>query len=163
MQWSWLFFISFFVLAIVDIRFALAGFLCMILPLFQSLRGKGRMHCMGYCPRGSFLKNALDRLSLKRPLPGFMKRDIFKHLLFAVMMAFFAFSLYMTNGNPALIGMAVLRMVIISSIVAVGLGIFYQPRTWCTICPMGHASKIITEKKRDKARKEGPSKKEKAA
>ncbi len=151
MRFSWIFFVLFFALAIIDRRFALAGLLCMLLPLYQSIRGRGKIHCSGYCPRGSFLHNAFARLSFRNTMPAFMRSSIFKNLLFVLMMGFFAVSMFSAKGDLAASAMVLLRMVLVTSIIAAVLGIIFKPRSWCSICPMGHLSGAIARRGRKAA------------
>ena len=48
-------------------------------------------------------------------------------------------------GN--VIGSNILDMTFVVGIV---MGIFYQPRSWCQVCPMGHATGLIAKAKASK-------------
>ncbi len=147
-HWSWTLFVLFFLMAVIDIRYAILGLLCMALPLYHALRGRGKIHCSLYCPRGSFLQRIVQRISLHNPLPPFLRSAYLKWTVFAVMMGVFALSLYDTGGDPYRIGMSILRLVAVSSAIAAAMGIVYKPRSWCTVCPMGHVTSMIRKSQR---------------
>ncbi|SHG91048.1 4Fe-4S binding protein [Tepidibacter thalassicus] len=143
MNWSWIFFITFMTLAIYDIRFAALGLACMISPIVFSSTGQGKVHCSHYCPRGSFLGKFLSKLSLGYNVPAFMKAKLFKHTILVSMLTSFSLSLYKGGLTLTNIGATIFRLVLITTIIGIFLGIIFKPRTWCTICPMGHASNLI--------------------
>ncbi|MDA3899072.1 MAG: 4Fe-4S binding protein [Spirochaetes bacterium] len=147
MSWSWVFFISFFVLSIIDIRFALAGFLCMSVPLYHAIRGRGKVHCSKYCPRGSFLKNMIPAISLDSIPPAFMRSIRFKQILLSLLVLNFFVSLYLAGGDFKLVAMAIFRLMVVSSVLAMVMGIVYKPRVWCTVCPMGYVTQLISKKR----------------
>lgn len=148
MKVSWSFFLLFFVLSIFDVKFALLGLTCMFLPLYQSLRGRGKIHCSGYCPRGSFLHNFFSKVSMRKAAPAFVRSSMFKNGVLLIMMGFFIVSLYFAGGDYVKSAMVVLRMVIVSTVIASLLGLIFKPRTWCTVCPMGHLSGTIARYKK---------------
>lgn len=148
MKVSWSFFIIFFILSIFDVKFALLGLICMVLPLYQSFRGRGKVHCTGYCPRGSFLHNFFSKLSMRKTAPAFVRTSLFKNMVLLFMMGFFTVSIYFAGGDYVKSAMVVLRMVIVSTVVASLMGLIFKPRTWCTVCPMGHLSGAIARYKK---------------
>ena len=138
MSWSWVLMVSFFILSIINIKFALFGFVCMLAPLYQALRGKGKVHCSHYCPRGSFLWKFLKPISMDNTLPAWMRGNKFKNSLMVLMFAVFGVSIYLAGGDVNKIAFAVLRLIFVSSVFAILIGIFFKPRAWCQVCPMGH-------------------------
>ncbi|MDK2919650.1 MAG: hypothetical protein PWQ37_2383 [Candidatus Petromonas sp.] len=152
MKWSWILFVGFMGAGIVDFRFAVVGLLCMISPLALSLLGKGKRHCSHYCPRGSFLARFMSRVSMGYDVPSFMRKKSFKTLILILMLTSFTVSLYTKGLTLYNIGFTLFRLVIITTVIGVFLGVFYKPRTWCTICPMGYASGLIKQSKDKKAK-----------
>lgn len=144
-SWSWILMVSFFILSIVNIYFALLGFLCMTMPIYHAIKGRGKIHCSHYCPRGSFLGKFLSNLSFKRDLPNFMKTKLFKNILLSMMIIMLLVSIIMANGNIKLIGFSIFRFMLASSIVGIIMGIIFKPRSWCQVCPMGHGTGMISE------------------
>ncbi len=143
LSWSWILFVLFMGLSLVDIRFGLLGFICMMSPVLFALAGKKKKHCSSLCPRASLLKNLLGRVSLKNTLPRPLRSDKFRWALFAFMMGMFAFSLSRSGGELDKIAFAMFRMIAVSSVISVLMGFFYKERSWCTVCPMGFSAKLI--------------------
>ena len=57
-------------------------------------------------------------------------------------------SLISAEGNPEKIGSMFFRLVMITTILGVIMGVVFTPRSWCQICPMGYASGEIANKKK---------------
>ncbi len=148
MSWSWVFMVLFFTLAIVDIRFGILGLVCMILPLYLAIRGGGRVHCSKYCPRGSMLGVFLEKISLKNNLPKSINNKTVKKIMLIWMMGMFLISLIIANGDFTKTASAIFRMITMSSIVGILMGIIFKPRSWCVICPMGYATGLIEKKQK---------------
>lgn len=143
LEWSWIIMIAFITLSIVDIRFGLFGFACMTIPLIHALRGRGKIHCSHYCPRGSLLTKFLTHLSLKLTPPAWFKSKWTKHVLLTLMATMLTIALVHAHGDPTKIAFAVFRLMTASLLVGILMGYLYQPRTWCQVCPMGHATQLI--------------------
>ena len=142
-KWSWIVIVIFFLVSFIDIRFALAGFICMAAPIGFALAGKGKIHCSHYCPRGSFFGKFLPLISLKRTLPSFMTSKWFKHGLLIFMFSAFGVSLYKAGWNYENIAAAIFNMMLRSFLAGALIGIIFMPRNWCKICPMGHTAGMI--------------------
>lgn len=143
MEWAWVFIIGFFILAIVNVYFGLLGLLCMTTPMFHAFKGKGKIHCSHYCPRGSIFGKFLPALSQDRKLPDFMRTQWFKNTLLGLMATMLTIALIHSHGNPQKIAFSLFRFMSVSFIVGLLMGIFYKPRAWCQICPMAHATGLI--------------------
>lgn len=146
MQWAWSLMVLFLVLGILDSRFGILGFLCMIAPMSHALLGRGKIHCRSYCPRGSLLGKWLPPLSLNRDLPKVMTTKWFKLALLALMIGVFSYSLYHANWEFHKIAFRVFRFMAMSLGVGIALGIFFKPRSWCVVCPMGTATGMIASR-----------------
>lgn len=147
-SWSWILMVLFITLSIVDIRFGLLGFICIGTPIYHALRGRGKIHCSKYCPRGSILGKFLQSISLAYNAPKFLKSKYLKNGLLLLMMTMFSISLYHAFQQPNIIkavGFGVFRLMTASLALGVIMGIIYKPRTWCQVCPMGHATGLIKE------------------
>lgn len=141
-------------LSIIDIRFGILGLACMGVPLYLALSGRGKIHCSKYCPRGSLLGTFLKNISLQNNLPKFLRTKTIKNIMLIWMVGMFSISLYMAGGDLIKTGYAIFRMMLISSLMGVILGILFKPRSWCQVCPMGYATGLIEKsKKADKANK----------
>ncbi|WP_125153556.1 4Fe-4S binding protein [Clostridium rectalis] len=127
-----------------DMRIALLATLCMIGPLVLALFGKGRFWCGNVCPRGSFYDNILAKISPKKQVPKFLKSNVFRLAVIIVMFYMFGTGIYKNWGNAYGIGMVFYRMIVITTLVGIVLGVFINGRTWCSFCPMGSIAAFIT-------------------
>ncbi|MCF6291281.1 MAG: 4Fe-4S binding protein [Desulfobacterales bacterium] len=98
---------------------------------------RGRFYCGWFCPMGAFHERILSRVSLHRDILPVFKSSWFRWLLFVLMMGLMLFQLYMAWGDAKAIGAVFRMMWILSTGLAIGLGIYFKPRVWCAICPMG--------------------------
>jgi hypothetical protein len=145
-SWSWIFMVLFITLSIVDIRFGLLGFVCMGTPIYHAIRGRGKIHCSKYCPRGSILGNFLKYINFDYNLPQSIRTKTVKNSLLILMMTMFALSLYRAFHSPNVvkaIGFGVFRLMMASLALGVIMGVIFKPRSWCQVCPMGHATGLI--------------------
>ncbi|TCT13936.1 hypothetical protein EDC18_1074 [Natranaerovirga pectinivora] len=147
-QWSWILIISFFVLGIFDFRFGVLGLACMAAPIYHALRGRGKIHCSKYCPRGSFLGKFMPFVSFNNALPKFMRTKNFKHFLLVTMLTVFSISIIHTGFEFQKVGFVFFRFMGVSFIIGILFGIFFKPRSWCQVCPMGHGTALITNIKK---------------
>ena len=145
MKWSWFLMVLFLTLSILDFRFGLFGFVCMGAPLYHALRGRGKIHCAKYCPRGSLLGSFLKKLSLNNTAPKFLFTKKFKNALLIFMLSVFAFAMYHTGGEIHKIAFAMFRFMTTSLILGIVMGIVFKPRSWCGVCPMGHGTVLIDQ------------------
>lgn len=152
-SWSWIIIISFFALSIVNVWFGLFGFVCMSAPIFHAVRGGGKKHCAKFCPRGSFFQKILAHVSLDRKIPLFMTKKGFRHVLLGLMAVMLIFAMSHTGGDPVRIAFVMFRFMFSSFIVGTILGVLFKARTWCVVCPMGHAAHMI-DKLQKKSQKE---------
>lgn len=150
MQWAWAIMIAFLTLGIIDFRFGILGFACMGAPMYHALRGRGKVHCQKYCPRGSLLGRMLEHVSMNRKLPKFMMKKSFKHGLLAVMMIVFSISMYHAGWNFYRIAFSMFRFMTMSLAIGIIMGIVFKPRSWCTVCPMGTGTGLIQKQIGDK-------------
>lgn len=149
MGWSWIIIITFFVLGILDIRFGILGMVCMGAPLYHALRGRGKIHCSKYCPRGSFLGKFLSKISLGHTLPSWLRTPKAKNILLALMMTVFvsvmSYAILSHGFHFAVIAKVFYRFMLMSFIVGIVIGVFFKPRSWCQVCPMGHGTSLIKQ------------------
>ncbi|MCT4545105.1 MAG: 4Fe-4S ferredoxin [Vallitalea sp.] len=149
-SWSWILIILFFSLSIVNIKFGILGIICFSLPVYHALRGRGKIHCSKYCPRGSFLGKFLSEITLNNPLPKFMKTKQFKTFILLLMLTMFSIAMIKSNFQLTYVAFSLFRLMGVSFIVGIILGVFYKPRSWCQICPMGYGTGLITKYKNNK-------------
>jgi len=144
---------SFFVLfaliiaGLFDMRIALAAVICMAGPVIVSL-WKGRYWCGNLCPRGSLYDSLVSKISMKRKIPGFFKSIYLRIFMVAFIMTMFGYGVYKNWGNLYGIGMVLYRIIAITTIVGVFLGMIFNQRTWCSFCPMGTIASFISKKRK---------------
>lgn len=119
-------------------------FICMLAPIVFSFR-YGRAWCGNFCPRASFNNSVLSIISYKRDIPKFFKSNIFRIIMFILLMSFFGINIYHTNGNLIKIGNTFLKMMLLTTVIQICLGVLVHPNVWCTFCPMGTAAFYITK------------------
>ena len=118
-----------------------------LITVFMIIASKrGRFYCGWLCPMGAFHERFLSLVSFQNPIPPFFKSSWFRWLLFTVMMSFMFTRLYMAWGDPKAVGSVFRTMWIVSTTIAIGLGLYFKPRTWCTVCPMGSFQGVSSKK-----------------
>ena len=55
--------------------------------------------------------------------------------------------MYFAWGDLGKIGLVFLQIIFITSIVGAVLGLVYNPRTWCSFCPMGSIAAWVSPRK----------------
>lgn len=98
---------------------------------------KGRYWCWHLCPRGAFLDILLSKASLQKPLPANFSKPGFRWAIFYFFVAFLIFRIVRAGGNLIAIGTVFVGMCLLTTIIAVILGVMTRHRGWCAICPMG--------------------------
>ncbi|KMQ52360.1 4Fe-4S ferredoxin [Chitinispirillum alkaliphilum] len=98
---------------------------------------KGRWVCGNVCPRGAFLDTGMSRVTLRNKLPRLFRSKLFKWSVVAVLMGLMIFRSINTVESLPSLGRVLWGMCFATSIVAIYLGVKYNHRAWCSICPMG--------------------------
>lgn len=114
----------------------LLALICMLAPVALA-PAKGRFWCGNYCPRGSLYDQIISRYSLKKKAPAIFAITGFRAFMVAFIMTIFSVQMSHAWGNWAEMGWVFVQIILVTTLVGIGLGWAYQPRTWCTICPMG--------------------------
>ena len=68
-----------------------------------------------------------------------------------------------SGGQIDKIAFALFRFMFASFVVGVLMGVFFKPRSWCQVCPMGHATGLITDIKKAPKQVSTPVKNDKIA
>jgi len=108
---------------------------------------KGRWFCGNLCPRGSFNDFWLGKISRKKSIPKFFRNLWLRWFLFILMMGVMVYRIINTNGIIDKIGMVFVTICIVTTLIAILFGIFINPRTWCTFCPMGTVQRHLGKNK----------------
>lgn len=122
---------------------------CMLAPVLMAFT-RGREWCGRYCPRGSLWDSMVSRFSRNKPLPVWTRAKGTR--IFMVVMIFTVFGVQMVYAwpDPAAIGLVFLRIIFITTLVGIALGIVYKPRAWCNICPMGSLAAWVSHHRKPK-------------
>lgn len=110
--------------------------ICMLAPVAVSFY-KGRFWCGNVCPRGSFYDSVLARISPQKAIPSFFKSKGWRLFMIAFIMTVFSVQTYYAWGDWTEIGMIFIRLILVTTVVGIVLGLIYHHRTWCSFCPMG--------------------------
>ncbi|MFH1846871.1 MAG: 4Fe-4S binding protein [Candidatus Omnitrophota bacterium] len=98
---------------------------------------RGRHWCANICPRGAFLDIAISKISPNENVPKIFHKKWFKWMILILFMSFLVFRLFSAAGNFLAIGAVFISICLISTVIAVILGVVTKHRAWCVICPMG--------------------------
>ncbi|PKL52617.1 MAG: 4Fe-4S binding protein [Nitrospira bacterium HGW-Nitrospira-1] len=108
---------------------------------------KGRAWCDWMCPRGSFYDLFIQKISLKREIPSFFRKTGFRVFMLALLLGVLGSQIYILWGDINGIGLAMVRLLTVTTALGIVLGVIYQQRIWCHICPMGTISNYLAEGK----------------
>jgi hypothetical protein len=148
-DWSWVIIVAWMTIANIWKPFGLYGLVCMFTPILIALSGRGKMHCARICPRGSLLGKVGKHLSIGLPRPKFFGARWFRVAVWAIMMGSFAVMLIFSIPKGVyVVGNSILVFMEVATGVGLLLSILFQPRTWCTICPMGFSTGNIRKLKK---------------
>ncbi len=98
---------------------------------------KGRVVCGNYCPRGSFFDTWFRPLGGLSKVPKTLTTPLFRWSLLVVLFSFMIFQLSGDIGSAEHWGTVFWRVCLITTLIALVVGVLYRPRAWCSICPMG--------------------------
>ncbi len=136
-QWIMIWFYP--LIAIGGLFYPLLGYLMLVMMLFLIISSyfRARYWCGNLCPRGAFLDIVMPHLTVDRPYPHIFTRRWFRWGVFGLFMSVFISRMIATGGNLLAIGGIFVSMCVITSLIAIPLGIATRPRAWCAFCPMG--------------------------
>lgn len=110
---------------------------------------RGRYYCDYLCPRGGFLDSYVRLLSRGKRTPGWFKHPLVRFGVAAVSFGALGVGLLLTWQRGGPLALPFLSMLGVSSLVAVGLGLWYHQRAWCQVCPAGtlaHAANRVSDR-----------------
>lgn len=127
------------VIVIGGLFYPLLGYLVVAMMAFLLVLSffKGRYWCGTLCPRGAFLDIVISKASAKKPMPRLFTMQWFRWIIFALFMSFLIFRIIKTGGNLVAVGTVFVTMCVVTTVIAILLGILIRHRGWCAICPMG--------------------------
>ncbi|MCL6639148.1 MAG: 4Fe-4S binding protein [Firmicutes bacterium] len=98
---------------------------------------RGRAWCDWMCPRGSFYDLFFSKISPKKKIPPLLRTKAFRILMLAMIFIVLGGQLYFAWGDANRMGLAMVRVLTVTTALGIVLALAYHPRTWCHICPMG--------------------------
>lgn len=98
---------------------------------------RGRAWCDWMCPRGAFFDLFMGPLSRKKTIPLYLRSRAVRLFMLALIFAVIGVQWYLAGGDVVAMGLALVRVLTITTVVGIILGLVIHPRTWCHICPMG--------------------------
>jgi hypothetical protein len=104
---------------------------------------KNRHWCWHLCPRGAFLDVVLSKVSPNRPVPRIFVTHWFRWLIFVLLMGLLIYRLLANGGSLLAIGAIFVGICILTTVLAIILGLITRHRGWCIICPMGTIQEYI--------------------
>ena len=121
------------------IFFAPLGYIVFLMMIFFLTLSyfRGRFWCSHLCPRGAFLDLVLSRLSVKKRLPASFQKPKVRWSIFALFMLFFILQFIYAKKDFFSLGFVFVRMCLLTTLIAIFLGIPIHQRAWCAVCPMG--------------------------
>lgn len=125
----------------------LIAIVCMLAPVLLAPY-KGRYWCGNFCPRGSFYDHILAKFSPKKPIPPFFRTKGFRTFMVLVIMTVFSVQMIYAWGDLSAMGAVFVRIIFVTTLVGVLLGLMYHQRTWCSFCPMGTLASWVSAKKK---------------
>jgi len=119
--------------------YPVVGFLllgCMIGAVGFAFR-RGRNWCDWMCPRGAFFDIFFSKVSPKIKIPAFFRSKAVRIFMLGTIFTAMGIQFYLGWGDLNAMGMALVRILTVTTLVGIILALFIHPRTWCHICPMG--------------------------
>ena len=126
-------------IAIGGLFYPLLGYLMLVMMIFLIVYSyfKARYWCGHLCPRGTFLDIVMPHFTFNRAYPRFLNRKWFRWGVFGGFISMFIVRMVATGGNLVAMGGVFISLCVVTSLVALPLGIATRPRAWCAFCPMG--------------------------
>ena len=108
---------------------------------------RGRTWCNWMCPRGSFYDLFLGKVSSKKKVSAFFRNKSVRITVVIVLISILSTLLYRAWGDVDGMGHAMVLVLTVTTVIGSVLGIVYQERAWCHICPMGTLANFVSEGK----------------
>lgn len=143
-EWAWLMLVIYCIAGVFYPVIGTAALICMLAPSIVAVF-KGRLWCGNFCPRGSFNDMILSKFSLRKRVPGLFKKAWFRLTFLILLMGAFTVQIVLAWGSLVAVSMVFVRMIVITTLITIALGIAYNHRTWCLICPMGTMAGYVSK------------------
>ncbi len=104
---------------------------------------RGRYVCGNLCPRGGFVDRLLAKVSKGKDIPVFFRGMWFRVVVMTLLMGFMVYRGAADPGNILHWGNVFWVMCVVTTAIAVLLGVLIHQRTWCSFCPIGTMQNLI--------------------
>lgn len=120
-------------------KFPLLGFVVPVAMTAGIAGGffRGRWVCGNLCPRGSFLDTWFNLVSARKKSPSLLRKGWFRWTMLTLLMGFMTLRLAQNPTDLAHWGLVFWQMCLVTTLLAVILGLRYSARSWCAFCPVG--------------------------
>lgn len=135
-SYAWSLLVLFLILGWIFPVIGIIALVCMAAPVVAIVSGK-RKWCALFCPRGIFSDVVLARITRNKRAPAILTSNYFKLGFLIFLTANLILGIINAGGNIAAIGLVFVRLVSLTTAVAIILGYVYSQRMWCGFCPMG--------------------------
>ncbi|MCE5195473.1 MAG: 4Fe-4S binding protein [Nitrospiraceae bacterium] len=108
---------------------------------------KGRAWCDWMCPRGSFYDLLIKKTSRGTKIPKFLKDMRLRIAVLVTLITVLGAQIYSAYPDIKEMGLAMVKVLSITTIIGITIGIFYHQRAWCYICPVGTISNSVSDGK----------------
>jgi len=98
---------------------------------------KGRVVCGNFCPRGSFFDTWFKPLGGSTKVPKLLTTPKLRWSLLVALFSFMIVQLLSDIGSAAHWGTVFWRVCMVTTLIALVVGVRYRSRAWCAFCPMG--------------------------
>jgi ferredoxin-type protein NapH len=121
--------------------------LCMLMGIGLATF-RGRSWCNWLCPRGSFEDVWLAKISRKRRIPKVLRSAPLRIGVMAGLMGLLTWQIIRLWPDSWALGGIFVLMLSVTTTVAVILGVVWQQRTWCYLCPIGTMASWVGKNRR---------------
>lgn len=142
----WLF-LAFFAVGVFYPAIGVLALSCMLAPVVVAL-WRGRWWCGNLCPRGSFYDHVVRSVSPQKKTPAFFRHRYVRAFMVGFIMLMFSWQMYGAWGDISAMGRVFLVLIVVTTLAAVVLSLFFNARTWCNFCPMGTLAMLVTRGRR---------------
>lgn len=104
-----------------------------------------RWFCRSACPNGRALSSGLGSISRRTKLPKRLSSKGFRQALCAFMLFCLVNLLLRFGGGVEASARVFWAVYLISIGISIPMGIYFRPRAWCALCPMGTLQSTVAQ------------------
>ena len=146
-RYNWTFLLIFLSLGWFFPVLGLVALVCMIAPVIVALIKGKRRWCVTHCPRGVFNDVLLKKLSQNQQIPRIL-HSIWVKIGFIIFLSYRLYTGLVSATGLVDVGFVLVKIVSLTTVLTIFLGIVFHPRAWCAFCPMGFLSNLVISVKR---------------